>query len=308
MTDPTSVRHDGDTWDLASSVGETATAAAAARALATRANPALIADPFAEPLVRAVGIDFLTRLATGAADEDLVDQVWIDIAVIRTTFYDNFFQTAATAGITQMVILAAGLDSRAYRLPWPTGTVVYELDQPPVIDFKTRTLADLHATPTADRRPVPADLRDDWPGALRTAGFDPSRPTAWSAEGLLGYLPPEAQDHLLDTLTDLSAPGSRVATESRPNPNPGDDAETKKSLNHLSDRWRAHGYAPDMAGLRYFGPRNEAAPYLTALGWTLDSTTLRDLLTATNLAPLKDDTMRSGDVLYVSGVLGTSMM
>ncbi|MFI7194910.1 class I SAM-dependent methyltransferase [Nocardia nova] len=207
-------RHDGDTWDPATGVGSTATMAAAARAIATRADPELIDDPFAAPLVRAVGIDLLTRLATGETPPgDLVEQVWIDIAKIRTRFYDEFFLDATRAGITQAVILASGLDSRGYRLPWPSGTVVYEVDQPQVIEFKTRTLAELGATPTADRRAVGVDLRDDWPTVLRTAGFDPARPTAWSAEGLLGYLPPEAQDRLLDTITELSAPGSRMATQ-----------------------------------------------------------------------------------------------
>ena len=76
---------------------------------------------------------------------------------------------------------------------------MYEIDQPQVIEFKSRTLAELGAQPTADRRAVAIDLRDDWPAALRAAGFDPDQPSAWSAEGLLGYLPPDAQDRLLDT-------------------------------------------------------------------------------------------------------------
>ena len=300
----TSARHDGDTWDLASSVGTTATAAAAARAIATREDRSLIDDPFAEPLVRAVGVDLLTRLATGELPPgDLVEQVAIDVAKIRAKFYDGFFLDATNAGITQVVLLASGLDSRAYRLPWPTGTVVYELDQPQVIEFKTRTLAELGAVPTADRREAAVDLRDDWPAALRTAGFDPARPTAWSAEGLLGYLPPEAQDRLLDTITELSAPGSRVATESRPNPKPGDEDKTKESLDRVSERWRARGFDPDMAKLRYFGERNEAAPYLTDLGWALNGSSIRDLLAANDL-PLEDDNLRMGDTLYVSGTLG----
>jgi methyltransferase (TIGR00027 family) len=300
----TSTREDGDTWDLASSVGATATAAAAARAIATRADRALIDDPFAEPLVRAVGIDLLTRLATGALPPgDLVGQVAIDGAKVRTRFYDEFFLEATGAGITQVVILASGLDSRAYRLPWPAGTVVYELDRPEVVEFKTRTLAELGATPTADRRVAAADLREDWPAALRTAGFDPARPTAWSAEGLLGYLPPEAQDRLLDTITELSAPGSRVATESRPNPQPGDEAKTKERLNRISERWREHSFDTDMAKLRYFGERNEAAPYLTGLGWVLTGKTTRDLLAAHGLPPLEEDDLRMGDLRYVSGVL-----
>ncbi|ADJ49167.1 O-methyltransferase [Amycolatopsis mediterranei S699] len=296
-----SSRHDGDTWDLASSVGATATMAAAARAMATRADPSLIDDRFAEPLVRAVGVDLLTRLASGeAAPGDLVEQVWIDVAKVRTKFYDEFFRAA---GLPQVVILASGLDSRAYRLPWPAGTVVYEVDRPQVLEFKTRTLAGLGAEPAADRRVVAADLREDWPAALHAAGFDPARPTAWSAEGLLGYLPPEAQDRLLDTITELSAPGSRVATESRPNPRPGDEARTKESLDRLSGRWREHSFDTDMAKLRYFGERNEAASYLAARGWELTGSTVRELLAAHGLAPLEDDDLRTGDVRYVSGVL-----
>ncbi|WIX84846.1 class I SAM-dependent methyltransferase [Amycolatopsis sp. DG1A-15b] len=296
-----SSRHDGDTWDLASSVGATATMAAAARAMATRVDPAFIDDRFAEPLVRAVGVDLLTRLASGeAAPGELVEPVWLDLAKVRTKFYDEFFRAAA---LSQIVILAAGLDSRAYRLPWPAGTVVYEVDRPEVLEFKTRTLAGLGAEPTADRRVVAADLREDWPAALRAAGFDPARPTAWSAEGLLGYLPPEAQDRLLDTVTELSAPGSRVATENRPNPRPGDEARTKEGLDRLSGRWRGQGFDTDMARLRYFGERNEAAPYLAAHGWELTGSTVRELLAAHGLAPLGDDDLRMGDVRYVSGVL-----
>jgi methyltransferase (TIGR00027 family) len=305
----TSTRHDGDTWDVASSVGATATMAAMTRAIATRADRPLIDDPFAEPLVRAVGVDLLTQLATGElAPNDLVEQVAIDGAKVRTKFYDEFFLDATNAGITQVVILASGLDSRAYRLSWRTGTVVYEVDQPQVIEFKTRTLAELGAAPTADRRAVAVDLREDWPTALRTAGFDPARPTAWSVEGLLGYLPPEAQDRLLDTITELSASGSRVATESRPNPQPGDEDKTKEGLHRISEHWRAHGFDLDHARLRYFGERNEAAPYLTDRGWALNGISIRDLFAANDLSSLKDDDLRMGNVLYVSGALNRTTM
>lgn len=206
----TSTRYEGDTWDLASSVGVTATMVAAARAMATRAQRPLISDPFAEPLVRAVGVDLLTRLATGEQDPAELNDAhdgaagsvgamsrMADNMAVRTKFFDEFFTDAAKAGVKQAVILASGLDARAYRLAWPAGTVVYEVDQPEVIEFKSRTLAEQGAAPTADRRVVAVDLRDDWPTALRAAGFDPASPTAWSAEGLLGYLPPEAQDRLL---------------------------------------------------------------------------------------------------------------
>ncbi|TCC57724.1 class I SAM-dependent methyltransferase [Kribbella pittospori] len=300
----TSTRYDGDTWDLASSVGTTATAAAAARAIATRTDRRLIDDPFAEPLVRAVGIDLLSGLATGEVPPgDLVEQVWIDVAKVRTKYYDEFFLAATNAGITQVVILASGLDSRAYRLSWPAGTVVYELDKPEVIEFKTRILAELGAAPTADRRVAAVDLRDDWPAVLRAAGFDPAQPTAWSAEGLLGYLPPEAQDRLLDTITELSAPGSRMATESKPNPQPGEETKTKQRLDRISEQWREHNFDADMARVRYYGERNEAGPYLADHGWTLNGITIRDLLAANNLPPLNDDDMQFGDTLYITGIL-----
>ncbi len=313
-------RYEGDTWDLASSVGVTATMVAAARAMATREEHPLIDDPFAEPLVRAVGVDLLTRLASGELDpaelNDVVDAQdgnaestgamsrMADNMAVRTKFFDEFFLDATKAGIKQVVILASGLDSRAYRLAWPAQTVVYEIDQPQVIEFKTRALAELGAEPTTERRVVAIDLRDDWPTALRTAGFDPSQPTAWSAEGLLGYLPPEAQDRLLDTITELSAPGSRLATESSRNLEPGDLEKMTERMKDISERWRAHGFELDMTGLVYLGDRNEAAPYLTDRGWQLTAASVRDLFAANGLPPFEGNDARMGDLVYVSGTLG----
>src|ERR1700758_4854598 len=214
-------RTDDDTWDLASSVGATATLVAAARAAATRSDKPLINDPFAGPLVEAVGIDMFTRMVRGDMNPAELDdeqargvRTMTDSMAARTKFFDQFFLDATAAGIRQVVILASGLDARAYRLPWPASTVVYEVDQPEVIEFKTTTLARLGAEPTAHRRTVAIDLRRDWPRALREAVFDPDERTAWIAEGLLGYLPPEAQDRLLDNITALSTKGSRFATES----------------------------------------------------------------------------------------------
>jgi methyltransferase (TIGR00027 family) len=313
----TSTRYEGDTWDLASSVGVTATMVAAARAMATRADNPLINDPFAEPLVQLVGVDLLSRLASGELDPAELNDVhdgaagsagamsrMADNMAVRTKFFDEFFLDATNAGITQAVILASGLDARPYRLAWPAGTVVYEVDQPQVIEFKTRSLAELGAEPTAERRVVAVDLRDDWPAALRNAGFDPAQPTAWSAEGLLGYLPPEAQDRLLDTITELSAPGSRLATESAPNPEPGHEEKMKERMQTISERWRAHGFELDMAGLVYFGDRNEAAAYLADRGWQLNSASITELFAANGLDPLIDDDTRMGEMLYTSGTLG----
>jgi methyltransferase (TIGR00027 family) len=312
MTRAESKRFDGDTWDLASSVGATATMVAAARAIASRGDRPLISDPFAEPLVRAVGVDVLTRLASGdVTPADLGGDASIGMArmadnmAVRTMFFDDFFLEAAQAGIPQAVILAAGLDSRAYRLAWPAGVTVYEIDQPEVIEFKSRTLAQLGAQPTTHRRTVGIDLRDDWPAALRQAGFDPARPTAWSAEGLLGYLPPAAQDILLDTVTELSAPGSRFATESAATQDPANADRMRARMQGIAAQWREHGFDLDITELVYFGDRNEAAAYLDGRGWRTTGSTLRELFAAHGLPPFDDEEMAGfADMRYVVGVLG----
>ena len=262
-------RTDNDTWDLASSVGATATAVAASRAMASQGPEPLLDDPWADPLVRAVGIERFIKLVDGeigpADDSPLNRRTMREQIAVRTRFFDDFFVQATGSGIRQAVILASGLDTRAYRLPWPAGTVVYEIDQPDVIEFKTRTLAGLGAEPTAVRRTVAIDLREDWPSALTDAGLDPGQPTAWSAEGLLVYLPPDAQDRLFDNIVALSAPGSRIATEQMDLRNaPPDWAQ------RLTERSRRIGSNINLAELFYTGERNSAAEYLTGHGWRVD--------------------------------------
>ncbi|ORW33703.1 SAM-dependent methyltransferase [Mycobacterium paraense] len=282
-------RTDNDTWDLATSVGATATMVAAGRARATR--DALIDDPFAEPLVRAVGVDFMTRWAAGelsSADVDVPGAPWgmqrmTDMMAARTRYIDAFFAAAGEAGIRQVVILASGLDARAYRLPWPAGTTVFEVDQPEVIAFKQATIAELGATPTADLRAVPIDLRHDWPAALRQAGFDTGRPAAWAAEGLLGFLPAEAQDRLLDQVTELSADGSRLVAEVFWNTGVSGDA-----LNAASGKWRENGLDIALGDLGFPGERNDVATYLADRGWRPARTPLNQLLADTGL-PLQPE-------------------
>ena len=263
-------RTDADSWDLASSVGATATMVAAARTLASREADPLIDDPFAEPLVRAVGIDFFIKLIDGEirlADAGAGDvaRLMTDVMAVRTRFFDDFFTNAA--GIRQAVILASGLDSRPYRLTWPAGSVVYEIDQPKVIEFKTETMADIGAEPTAERRTVSIDLRDDWPAALLRSGFDATQPTAWSAEGLLVYLPPDAQDRLFDNITALSAPGSQLATEYHPDAGAG----IGERVQAVSDQWRGHGFDVNLSDLFYTGERNPVVDYLSAHGWQVSA-------------------------------------
>lgn len=262
-------RSDTDSWDLASSVGATATMVAAARAIASAEPDPLINDPYAADLVRAVGVEFFSKLVDGeiSLDGELADgaALMTGIMAVRTKFFDDFFTSAGDAGIRQAVILASGLDSRAYRLPWHDGTVVYELDQPEVIGAKTAAMSQIGATPTAERRTVAVDLRDDWPAALQAAGFDPSAPSAWSAEGLLAYLPPEAQDRLFDNITTLSAPGSRLATEFHPDI----AANLRERGNEMSEQWRRHGLDLDLANLWYDGERNSVTEYLGGSGWSV---------------------------------------
>ena len=295
-------RTDNDTWDLASSVGATATMVAAQRALSNREG--LIDDPFAEPLVRAVGLDFFVRALDGEIELDDVDPEFnmrraAEGMAVRTRWFDKLFTDAAAAGVRQAVNLAAGLDARAYRLPWPDGTTVYELDQPEVIEFKSKTLADLGAQPTAERRTVAIDLRNDWPKALLDNGFDPTQPTAWIAEGLLIYLPSEAQDLLFDRINELSAPGSRVATEHIPDVSMFSDERWQQIANRL----KKYGHDIEMSDLIYHGERSHVIEYLTAHGWDVSSKTMQEAYAANGFVfPENEPIGFFANLSYVSAV------
>lgn len=296
-----SMRSESDSWDLATSVGATATMVAAQRALASAAG--LIDDPFAASLVRAVGIDVYTRLVNGeipVTDEHEFDPNRMARGMaVRTRFYDRYFVDATASGIRQAVIVAAGLDARAYRLPWPRGTVVYEVDMPNVIDFKTSTLSKLGAEPTAERRTVAVDLRDDWPAALQAAGFDPQAPSAWSAEGLLVYLPPEAQDALFDNITALSAPGSQVASEFVPD-----------TTVFADQRWRSHhermselGFEIDFNDLVYHYERSHIIEDLTKRGWQVSHRTVAQMHAANGFVYADDEVAQAfADITYLNAV------
>ncbi len=296
-------RTDNDSWDLASSVGATATAVAASRAVASQGPDALLDDPFAEPLVRAVGLDAFVKIVDGEAfldDDPLMNRKTMSEQIaVRTRFFDDFFTTASEAGIRQAVILAAGLDTRGYRLHWPQGTVVFEIDQPDVIAFKTTTLDSLGAAPKATRNTVAIDLRDDWPAALRAAGFDQAQPTAWIAEGLLVYLPPDAQDRLLDNVTALSAPGSRLATEHMDMKSMPDDWTEK-----LDERSRRAGSDIKLSELFYPGDRNTAREYLSSHGWEVSTRSTAEAFAANGFEVPDDELIRLiGDSGYLTAIL-----
>jgi methyltransferase (TIGR00027 family) len=307
-------RTDNDSWDLATSVGATATMVAAARAIATKADNPVINDQFAEPLVRAVGVDFFTRWVNGdllASDVDDNESSWKlehmpDAMAARTQFFDSFFQDAAQAGIRQAVILASGLDARGYRLEWPADMTVFEIDQPEVIAFKAATLHTLGAAPKTDLRTVAIDLRQDWPAALLEAGLDKNRPTAWIAEGLLGYLPPEAQDSLMDNITALSAAGSRLGVEAIPHKPERDIEQAREMMRRSTAKWSEHGFELDWENLGFEGERKDVADYLQNLGWRSHGKQMSELLAEHGLGavPQTHDSVTMADTIYYTSVLG----
>jgi methyltransferase (TIGR00027 family) len=275
--------HD-DTWDIATSVGSTAVMVAAARAAETAREDRLINDPYAEILVAGAGSGVWEQML----DDSLVaklDEIDSEAAAmfeqmrsyqaVRTHFFDAFFTDGGAAGIRQIVILASGLDSRAYRLEWPAGTTVYEIDQPKVLEYKSATLAAVR--PSAVRREVPMDLRFDWPTALREKGFDPERPTAWLAEGLLMYLPADAQDRLFEQVTALSAPGSRVAVETVGTQAPERRAQMRERLERIREQLD-FDVSVDVSDLMYDDPnRADVETWLGMHGWRATSVHSREV-------------------------------
>ncbi|MUL76234.1 SAM-dependent methyltransferase [Mycolicibacterium sp. CBMA 226] len=265
------MRTDNDSWDINTSVGSTAVMVAAARALeAAKANP-LAVDQYAEVFTRAVGGAWADVLDGEAPEHPLATtefgEPFINFQGARTKYFDTYFQNAAAAGVRQIVLLAAGLDSRAYRLDWPDGTVIYELDQPQVLEFKREVLAANGAAPNAERREIAVDLRDDWRTALTAAGFDPARPSAWIAEGLLIYLPATAQDDLFTGIDALTAPGSWVAIEEG-KPMPADVFAAKRAAgDEMADGFFKLIYNEQIA---------PAADWFGARGWRAEATGLAD--------------------------------
>lgn len=282
-------RADDDSWDIATSVGATAVMVAMARAAETGSQDPLIRDEYAEPLVSTPALaEVRERIASlwRRADEPenpaaglaMDFQQMINYQAVRTHFFDEYFTAAAAAGIRQHVILAAGLDSRAYRLNWPAGTVVYEIDLPAVLEYKSTTLDALGAAPAATRREVPVDLRADWPAALQAAGYDPALGTAWLAEGLLPFLPGQAQEAMFTAIDGLSAAGSRIAVEVfgiddayRP------EVEEQWRQRRAEREQRGEDILFDPLDLWYHdSDRPDCAEWFTAHGWTTRAVDSRD--------------------------------
>ncbi|MEB3983574.1 class I SAM-dependent methyltransferase [Mycobacterium sp. 663a-19] len=285
-------RTDNDTWEITESVGATALGVAAARAAETESENPLISDPFARVFLDAAGDGMWNWFAAPdlpaeitEAEPDLKPRMlgMVDYMAVRTSFFDQFFLDATRSGVRQVVILAAGLDSRAWRLPWPDGVTVYELDQPRVLEFKSSALRECGAQPKCEAVHVPVDLRHDWPAALRQAGFDASAPSAWSAEGLLPFLPAAAQELLFERVQALGAVGSRVAVEA-----PGPDflvpdaiakrRETMQRVREVMARLEPQREIPEVQDLWYLEPREDVDAWLRRHGWAVTVTPAEELM------------------------------
>jgi methyltransferase (TIGR00027 family) len=285
-------RTDNDTWEITESVGATALGVAASRAAETESDNPLIRDPFARVFLDAAGDgvwnwfsapQLSTELLESEPDLALQMKAMVSYMASRTAFFDSFFLDATAAGILQVVILASGLDSRSWRLPWPDGTTVYELDQPRVLDFKAATLAEHGAEPACTRVAVPVDLRHDWPAALQQAGFDATLPSAWSAEGLMPYLPAAAQELLFERVQGLTAIGSRVAVEALGPKFLDPDVRAKRRAR--MDRVRAvvadkdpQREIPATDELWYFEEREDVGSWFGRHGWDVTVTPSLELM------------------------------
>jgi methyltransferase (TIGR00027 family) len=295
LEDLSVARTDNDTWEITESVGATALGVAAARAAETESENPLISDPFARVFLNAAGDgmwnwfaapDLPAEIAEAEPDLKPRMQGMVDYMAARTSFFDQFFLDAARSGVHQVVILAAGLDSRAWRLPWPDGPdgiTVYELDQPRVLEFKSSTLRESGAQPTCKLVHVPVDLRHDWPAALQEAGFDTSAPSAWSAEGLLPFLPAVAQELLFERVHALSAGGSRIAVEA-PGPDFLDEdarakqRETMQRVRDLMAKLEPERDIPDVQDLWYLEEREDVDTWLRRHGWDVTVTPAEQLM------------------------------
>jgi len=272
------VRTENDNWDINTSVGSTALLVATARALEAQKPDPLAVDPFAEVFCRAVGGTAADVLDGKNPEHRLRTPDWgehfVNFQGARTRYFDDYFRRAADAGIRQVVILAAGLDSRAYRLTWPDQTTIFELDRPQVLDFKREVLAEQGAKPNAGRREVAIDLREDWPQALRDSGFDAAKPSAWIAEGLLIYLPADAEQQLFTGIDALATPASHVAVEDGA-PMASDDYAAAVEQERAAV---AEGEQRVFFQLVYNERHAPADQWFGEHGWTAEATPLADYL------------------------------
>ena len=298
-------RTDDDSWDITESVGQTALGVAWSRSLEAESDHPLFTDPYAQLFVDAAMAR--TRRQPPKYVLDRLRAIG-GYAASRTKWFDEFFIAAGANGVDQAVILAAGLDARGWRLPWLDGTVLYEIDQPKVLAFKSETLARHDAKPSVSRYvAVPADLRHDWPKALREAGFDATVPTAWAAEGLLPYLPAAGQDLLFERIAELSTTGSRVAVESLGAGffDPEYLASRQERLRRMREEAGedADSNAPDIPDLWYIEERRDLSDWLTEHNWEVTTVEATELMTRYGRCPPERDDTVAPRTVFIEGHL-----
>ncbi|MER5622302.1 class I SAM-dependent methyltransferase [Streptosporangium sp. NPDC002544] len=246
-------------------VGLTALMVAAARAIETHRPDALAGDAYAEHFVRAAKVSAAWPVRPTEVPDGDANPLWGRLGRyfgLRTRVLDDFLIRSVHAGARQVVLLGAGLDTRAFRLGWPPDRVIYEIDRDGVLAFKHHVLDGLAAIPAATRHPIAADLRDDWTQSLLSTGFDPAVPTAWLAEGLLLYLPPTAERHLIDTVDHLSAEGSTLAFEVKLGV---ESPEVRAGPVYVATRQQI---GIDLLALFDGEPRPDSVGHLRELGWS----------------------------------------
>jgi methyltransferase (TIGR00027 family) len=228
-------------------LGSTAYWTASVRAKESERTNGLFHDPWAMALAGEVGLSWMA----GKTPESVIP------IVLRTRFFDDFLQHVTNdLGIRQVVLLAAGLDTRAYRLNWPPGVRLIEVDQPDILAYKEAVLHEAGAQATFARTAVGADLTQPWTDNLLVHDFDPQVPTVWLLEGFLFYLPNDVIDHLLDTVTGLAVPGSWLAF---------DIVNSHVLTSPLTVKWVE---MQAQAGAPWLGTMDDPVAYLAERGWT----------------------------------------
>ncbi|MEV5842423.1 class I SAM-dependent methyltransferase [Streptomyces sp. NPDC051985] len=240
----------------------TAVGVARVRALETARENALFHDPLARAFAAAGD---LWPSSPPLPDDEAARRRRLGVAfsiVIRTKFLDELLQQASASGVWQVVLLGAGMDSRAFRMDWPEGTRLFEVDTAVPLDFKASVLRQERAVARCERITVPVDLREDWPGALAAAGHDPAEPTAWIAEGLLIYFPEDAVELLLARIGAQSAPGSRMGLT--------------LGSRGVIERFGADAEPGSAASMWVSEMPDDPVAWLAGHGWDADTHTLRE--------------------------------
>ncbi|WP_329141701.1 SAM-dependent methyltransferase [Streptomyces sp. NBC_00670] len=240
----------------------TAVGVARVRALETERVNALFRDPLARAFAVAGG---LWPSSPAPADDEAGRRRRTAVAfsiVIRTKFLDDLLRQASASGVRQVVLLGAGMDSRAFRMDWPEGTRLFEIDTAAPLDFKASVLRQERAVARCERITVATDLRADWPAALAAAGHDPAAPTAWIAEGLLIYLPEDAVEALLTRIGARSAAGSRMGLT--------------LGSRGVIERFGADAVPGSAASLWVSEMPEDPVGWLAGHGWEAESHTLRE--------------------------------